>query len=151
MRKLIVNADDLGADEARNQGIFEAIGKGRATSASILANGPALPHALPVIRSLGEKKISWGFHLNLSEGTPRAPGLRLLTDEEGRFLGKTCAHSLLSRQGDPELEREVKREVEAQIEVLQKAGIPISHLDGHQHVHVFPAVIRAAIETAETH
>jgi chitin disaccharide deacetylase len=151
MKHLIINADDLGADEARNEGIFEAIAKGRVTSASILANGPALPHALPVIQSLVQKKISWGIHLNLSEGTPLASELRLLTDEDGRFLGKTRAHSLLSRQGDKELEKEVKREVEAQIEVLRRAGIPICHLDGHQHVHVFPAVIRAAIETVGKH
>jgi D-alanine-D-alanine ligase-like ATP-grasp enzyme len=40
MRRLIVNADDLGADEARNEGIFEAIRAGVVTSASILPNGP---------------------------------------------------------------------------------------------------------------
>jgi predicted glycoside hydrolase/deacetylase ChbG (UPF0249 family) len=28
MKQLIVNADDLGADEARNRGIFEAIEAG---------------------------------------------------------------------------------------------------------------------------
>ena len=42
MKQLIINADDFGADEARNAGIIEAIQKGVATSASLLANGPAL-------------------------------------------------------------------------------------------------------------
>ncbi len=39
MKSLIINADDLGADEARNRGIFEAIEAGRVTSVSILVNG----------------------------------------------------------------------------------------------------------------
>ena len=39
MKSLIINADDLGADEPRNRGIFEAIEAGRVTSVSILVNG----------------------------------------------------------------------------------------------------------------
>jgi predicted glycoside hydrolase/deacetylase ChbG (UPF0249 family) len=55
------------------------------------------------------------------------------------------------RRGDAELEEEVRRELEAQIQAMQEAGIRISHLDGHQHVHVFPAVMRAAVKAAEKH
>ena len=64
MKRLIVNADDLGADEGRNEGIFEAMRAGVVTSASILPNGPALGHALDGIRSGGFERISFGGHLN---------------------------------------------------------------------------------------
>jgi chitin disaccharide deacetylase len=151
VKRLIVNADDLGADDARNAGIFEAIRRGSVTSVSILPNGPALEVALREMQSLPGNKVSWGIHLNLSEGTPLCAGLRLLTDKEGCFLGKARAHGRLMRQGDADLEEEVQREVEAQIQVLQKAGIRISHLDGHQHVHVFPAVVRAGVQAAREH
>ena len=57
MRRLIINADDLGADEARNEGIFEAIEAGVVTSASLLPNGPALGHALERIRSGGFERV----------------------------------------------------------------------------------------------
>lgn len=151
VKLLIVNADDLGADTARNEGIFEAVRKGAVTSASILANGPALEGALPEIRCLAQKNISWGIHLNLSEGAALTPGLRLLANEDGSFPGKARAHELLSRQGSPALEREVAQELGAQIQALRDAGIRISHLDGHQHIHVFPAVIRAAVRAAQHH
>jgi predicted glycoside hydrolase/deacetylase ChbG (UPF0249 family) len=151
VKRLIVNADDLGADEARNAGIFEAIREGSVTSVSILANGPALEDALQEVRPLKEKKISWGIHLNLSEGTPLIAGLRRLTGKDGFFLGKAPAHELLSRRGDPELEKEVTQEMKAQIQALRNAGIRISHLDGHQHIHVFPAVVRAAVRLARQH
>jgi chitin disaccharide deacetylase len=121
------------------------------TSASILANGPALKEALAEIRSLGEGKVSWGVHLNLSEGAPLAANLGLLTGEDGSFLGKGPAHKMLISHGDAELEREVRQELRAQIQALQESGIRISHLDGHQHVHVFPAVVRAAVRAAQEH
>jgi predicted glycoside hydrolase/deacetylase ChbG (UPF0249 family) len=121
------------------------------TSASILANGPALEGALQEVRSLPQKKVSWGIHLNLSEGTPLSSGLSLLTGKEGSFLGKARTHKLLSNPGNPELEKQVAQEIETQIHVLQKAGVRVSHLDGHQHVHVFPATIRAAVRAARTH
>lgn len=151
MKRLIVNADDLGADEARNAGIFEAIREGSVTSVSILANGPALEGALQEVRSLPQKKVSWGIHLNLSEGTPLSARLSLLTGKDGSLLGKAQTHRLLSTPGNPELEKQVAQEIAAQIQVLRKAGVRISHLDGHQHVHVFPAVIRAALRAARLH
>ncbi len=151
MKRLIVNADDLGADEARNAGIFEAVRVGSVTSVSILANGPALQDALQVVRSLPQKKVSWGIHLNLSEGTPLSAGLSLLAGEEGSFMGKARTHKILSTPGNPELEKEVAQEIESQIQILRKAGVPVSHLDGHQHVHVFPAAIRAAVRAARLH
>jgi predicted glycoside hydrolase/deacetylase ChbG (UPF0249 family) len=151
VKRLIVNADDLGADVARNAGIFEAVRKGPVTSVSILANGPALEGALQEIRSLKEKKISWGIHLNLSEGTPLIAGLRRLTGPGGCFLGKARTHELLSDPRDRDLEGEIEQELDAQVWVLKRAGISISHLDGHQHVHVFPAAVRAAVKLARQH
>jgi predicted glycoside hydrolase/deacetylase ChbG (UPF0249 family) len=151
MRRLVVNADDLGADEGRNRGIFEAVEKGSVTGVSILVNGPALEDALAEIRRLGETRVSCGIHLNLSEGEPLSGGLRRLTGPEGKFLGKVAAQRLLMRQGDAELEREVEKEVNEQIRRLHGAGVTVSHLNGHQHVHVFPAVVRTAMKAAVDH
>ena len=35
--------------------------------------------------------------------------------------------------------------------LIQDAGIQVDHLDGHQHVHILPAVVRAAAEAANAH
>ncbi len=151
MKRLIVNADDLGADQARNAGIFEAIEASSVTSVSLLPNGPALDDAVQRIHALKGKCISWGVHLNLSEGAPLSPGLRALTGPGGRLLGKKPARRLLTRGGGAALLQEVRAEIEAQILCLKDRGVPISHLDGHQHVHVFPAVVSAAAAAAKAH
>ena len=46
---------------------------------------------------------------------------------------------------------EVRRELDAQINRVCAAGIDISHLDGHQHVHVLPGVARIVAELAAAH
>jgi predicted glycoside hydrolase/deacetylase ChbG (UPF0249 family) len=151
MKLLMITADDLGADEGRNGGIFETIQAGIVTGASILANGPALQDALRCIRALESVEVSFGVHLNLSEGRPICSGLRLLAGPHGDFLGKAAAHRLCMREGDHALETELARELDAQVEALLDSGIRIGHLDGHQHVHVFPAVLHATMATARRH
>jgi len=148
VKRLIVNADDLGADEARNEGIFEAIRAGLVTSASILPNGPALEHALGKIRSGGYEQVSFGVHLNLTEGRPLAEGLSCLTGPDGNFRGKAAAHRLLMQAGNALLQADIARETALQIERLLDASIGITHIDGHQHVHVFPSALRTVAETA---
>jgi predicted glycoside hydrolase/deacetylase ChbG (UPF0249 family) len=151
MKRLIINADDLGADEARNAGIFEAIQAGIVTSTSILPNGPGLLDVLKRIQSRSFKNISWGVHLNLSEGTPVAIGNAPLLSPQGSFLGKISSQRLLMREEDQDLEDEIALEIDAQITLLETSGIPLSHLDGHQHVHLFPAVLKKMIEAAKRH
>jgi len=149
MKRLIVNADDLGADRARNEGIFEAIRAGVVTSASILPNGPALEHALEGIRAGGCEGVSFGVHLNFSEGRPLAGGLSRLAGPDGSFPGKAAAHRLLMTAGDATLVRDIEKETAVQIERLLDAGIGVTHVDGHQHVHVFPAALGAVLATAK--
>lgn len=149
MRRLIINADDLGADVARNEGIFEAIRAGVVTSASILPNGPALDHAIEGIRAGGFDRVSFGVHLNLSEGRPLASGLSRLTGPDGRFLGKAGTHRLLMGPGDASIEADIAREAALQIRRLCDAGVDVTHIDGHQHVHVFPAALRAVAAVAK--
>ncbi len=151
MKRLIVNADDIGADEARNSGIFDAIEAGVVTSGSLLPNGPALEDAVHRIQILNPENVSFGIHLNLSEGRPLSPGLRRLTGPDGNFLGKAAARRLLMHRGDPELLKEIREEIATQIKLIQNTGVPIIHMDGHQHVHVFPAVVTLTAEAAQAY
>jgi len=179
MKKLVINADDCGADEARNAGIFEAIKKGVVTGVSILPNGPAFDDAMQQIKSINSKKVSWGVHINLSEGKPLSSGLHILTEPDGRFHGKSAAikifASRLPNRGNAPtgpllnegwnkigscdkksssrtaLEEEISVEIDAQIKKLMDAGVFVTHIDSHHHIHVFPAVIETAIKIAQKH
>jgi len=148
MKSLIINADDLGADEARNRGIFEAIEAGMVTSVSILVNGDGFEDAMERWKSLGKTEISLGIHINLSEGRPISQDLPILTGQDGLFRGKQTARELLKQTSNKELEREIQQEIKAQLNLLKKFETPITHLDGHQHVHVMPAVLPIALACA---
>jgi|WetSurSiteA1Bulk_404760.scaffolds.fasta_scaffold04423_3 chitin disaccharide deacetylase len=151
MKRLIVNADDLGADEDRNAGIFEAINAGVITSVSILPNGPALKDALTRVRSLDPNNISLGLHFNLSEGQPLSPGLRLLTGPNGCFLGKKSSQRLFANSQESELDEEIRRELDAQFSMFRSAGVHLDHLDGHQHVHILPGVAGIVADAAKAY
>ena len=151
MKRLIVNADDLGADEARNAGIFEAIRAGIVTSVSILPNGPALKDALTRIGSLDPGSVSLGLHFNLSEGQPLSPDLKLLIGPDGCFLGKKSSQRLFTNSPESELDEEIRKELDAQFSMLRSAGVPLDHLDGHQHVHILPGVAGVVADAAKAH
>ncbi len=148
MKWLIINADDLGSDEHRNKGIFRAIEAGIVKSVSILPNGPATKDAIRYIKSVMEKNISIGIHINLSEGTPITKGLKSIVGENNSFLSKNSALKLFSNENDIEVKKEIEQEIDAQIRSITEAGINIDHMDGHHHIHIMPSVIDIAIKKA---
>jgi predicted glycoside hydrolase/deacetylase ChbG (UPF0249 family) len=145
--QLVVTADDLGVDAPRNRGIIEAIEAGVVTGVSLIANGPALDDGLTRLAAV-HRPVSVGLHLNLSEGRPIVRGLTRLVTPDGRFHGKLEARRLLGQVDDPILAREVAVEIEAQTDRLEGAGLELDHLNGHQHVHLFPAVTALAADLA---
>lgn len=148
MKMLIINADDFGADDCRNAGILDALKAGAVTTTSILVKGPAFQDALRGMRSRFGAARPLGLHLNLTEGTPVISNAGLLTEADGRFRGKPAALSFFERPAGKNLEEEIYREICAQIEVLCHERVTISHLDGHHHIHIFPAVIASTLRAA---
>jgi hopanoid biosynthesis associated protein HpnK len=147
--RLIVNADDFGIAEAVNRGIAEAHDHGIVTSASIMATGPAFENAVALAHQ--RPSLSIGVHLVLTEQRPLAAAyVPTLVGPEGRFAAH--ATELAGRQlaGRVSL-REVKIELDAQIRRVRGAGLTVTHLDGHQHVHVLPGIARVVAELAAEH
>jgi predicted glycoside hydrolase/deacetylase ChbG (UPF0249 family) len=46
-------------------------------------------------------------------------------------------------------EREIEAETTAQIALLQRRGLCLTHIDTHKHVHLFPAVLRPVLRAAK--
>jgi predicted glycoside hydrolase/deacetylase ChbG (UPF0249 family) len=150
MKNLIVNADDLGWTEGVNRGIVETHRKGLVTSTSLLANGCAFESAVTAAQKNPELGI--GVHLNLSDGTPKAPAdkVRGLLNKDGRFEGGP--ENLLLRIASRSLPLdEVEREWSAQIQTIVDAGIEPTHLDGHKHVQMLPGLFEIALKLAKKH
>jgi hopanoid biosynthesis associated protein HpnK len=137
--RLIVHADDFGLAQPVNDGIVEAHRRGIVTSTSIMAPGPAFDHAVELARATPTLDV--GVHLTLTEEQPVSdPGrVPTLLGADGRL--PTHATSFLRQRlaGRLALD-EIRLELDAQIARVVERGVRVSHLDGHQHVHMMPGV-----------
>ncbi len=147
MRRLIINADDLGLTAGVNRGIGEAQGEGVVTAATLMAKGRAFDDAVQWLKSRAE--FSVGCHVVLLDGEPLlAPELvPTLVDSGAGFRGSVgeFARAVLTGRINAD---EVAAEAAAQIRKLQQAGLVLSHVDTHKHAHMFPAVLEPLLRAA---
>ena len=148
LRSLVVNADDLGLTVGVNNGIFDAHDRGVLTSASVFANARATEDALA--RALRRPLLGVGCHLTLVDGQPTLPATRVpsLIEDDGRFPPSWkpfIVSCLLGRVSLPEVERELT----AQIDRVRSAGVTLTHLDAHKHVHAYPPIFAIVTRLAE--
>lgn len=148
MKFLIVNADDFGADQQTNDRIMAAVENEVVTSVSLMAGGSAFESAIKSLKSL--PKIGVGVHLTLVDGNPVLPRNEVasLVDDEGKFLPGYGAFFQRWLNGRIHLE-EVEKEWYSQIERIVQNGIRPTHLDGHQHLHIFPPFLPILIRLAQ--
>ena len=147
MKHLIVNADDFGMSPGINRAVLEAHRSGIVTSTSLLANGAAFEEAVAAARAT--PALGVGVHVNLTQGCPvgGAAGLGALVGSDGEFLGN--AERVYFRMVAGRISMDAaEREIRAQIERVQDAGIQPTHLDGHQHVHMWPPLFALAARLA---
>lgn len=128
MKRLIINADDFGQDEAVFRGIVDLHQAGVVSSTSCMTNMPAWPQAAAYLRAYPE--LGAGVHLVMNAGRPVLPvdQVPALVGPEGRFLDD--AHILRSlRWGTTD---QLRAEFRAQIErFLNDVGRLPDHLDNH--------------------
>jgi len=123
---LIINADDYGFSEKTNQGIIEAYTKGGISDLSIMAVGTAFEDG---IKRLKENSITTaGIHVCLTTD------LRPLRME---YFPKNCFSLFKDIVLGRVKKRKIYAEIKAQIKKVKEQGINISHIDSHEHVHMF--------------
>jgi len=144
---VIFNADDFGLCPEVNQGVAAAFDHGVVRSASVLAGGDAFEQAAELARS--RPQLDVGVHLALTQTRPVSrPGtIPSLVSQDGAFpptwrdfLGRYLRRAI--RRSD------VETELRAQIERAQQAGLAISHLDSHQHLHMLPGILPIVVKLA---
>lgn len=151
MRRLIINADDLGLTPGVNRAIAEAHGHGVVTSATLMANGPAFDDAVRMAQSA--PGLSVGCHVVLVDGVPVLDGAAVSslaardTNGDSRLGDGLSRFALRVLTGRIDAE-EVQAEATAQIRKIQAAGLVVSHLDTHKHTHAFPQVLRPILRAA---
>lgn len=146
--KLIVHADDLGLSEKVNEGIVRAHLEGIVTSSSLMANGAAFEHAVRLIRSTPTLDV--GVHLTLTGEAPvsKPADIPSLLNQDGHF--NDHANAFVKRYLLRKISLEaIRKELDAQIRKAMDHGVAISHLDGHQHIHMLPGIRRIVGELAK--
>jgi chitin disaccharide deacetylase len=147
-RRLIVTADDAGLHPAIDRGIVAAHRRGIVTACSVVANGESFEHAVEILAK--EPRLEIGVHLTFVEEKPLSDSsaVRSLIGADGKFPPdhkRVATRWLLRRMNLQELEGELRK----QIERVRDAGVSITHLNSHQHLHLLPGVLELTVRMAE--
>jgi predicted glycoside hydrolase/deacetylase ChbG (UPF0249 family) len=143
-----VNADDFGLTAGVNRAIVELHRTVVLTSTTLMARAAATAEAVSLAHA--NPTLGVGCHVVLVDGEPVLPPQQipsLVDPRTGRFqptLGAFLQRLLTGRIRTAEIEAEAG----AQIALLENAGVALTHIDTHKHVHMFPAVLRPVLRAA---
>ncbi|KEY17790.1 carbohydrate deacetylase [Kaistella antarctica] len=146
VKNIILNADDLGFSLGVNEAILQANTKGFLTHASLMSNTEYFDHAVKeIIPNCNDLKI--GVHVNLTCAKALFP--QNILAENG--LLKNDFVKLLFRRKTVKVLDSLEKEIEFQILKIKNSGIEISHIDGHEHVHIIPSINKIVKKLAKKH
>ena len=143
--RLIVNADDFGISEEVNEAVIRAFKEGVLTSTSLMVTGAAFKQAVELAKK--NPGLAVGIHLVTVVGKSVLPHSEIptLVDEEDNFSNNPTAAGF-KYFFMPKARRELREELAAQFERFRSTGLPLSHIDGHLHLHAHPVIFNAALE-----
>ncbi|MDO5428842.1 carbohydrate deacetylase [Parabacteroides sp.] len=140
--KVILHADDFGFDKDTLDATIECFERGALTSCSVMVNCEASEEAFDYARK--HPMFSYGVHLMYVDGLkPVLPVKEIasLVDEKGVFLPSNDVRKLAVLLRLPK--EQIMAESQAQIDKIERAGVKVSHLDSHGHLHKFPSFLYA--------
>jgi hopanoid biosynthesis associated protein HpnK len=148
LSRLIINADDFGLTSGVNRAILELHQAGVLTSTTLMARAGATPEAIRM--ALASPSLGVGCHIVLVDGEPVLPPNEipsLIDKKTGSFPPSltTFLARLFSGRVSP---AEIEAESAAQIALLQRAGLRLTHIDTHKHTHMFPPVLDGVLRAA---
>lgn len=147
-RQVIVTADDFGRNSSINAAVIQAHRQGILTSASLMVTGDAVEEAVALAKET--PTLAVGLHLVVVDGRPALPPERIphLVDASGRF-SSDLVRSGLFYYTNPVAQRELAEEIAAQFARFAATGLPLTHVDGHTHMHVHPVIFRLLLPLAQ--
>jgi len=131
-RNLIINADDLCFDRQTNEAIIKCYTQGIVTSTTAYVN---FPESIELLKEVHQQYPDFpiGIHLNITFGKPVLPPEEiptLVNKKNGNFWN---TDQILSHIADMSYD-EVKKEVRAQVQLFMDSGVPLDHIDYHNHL-----------------
>lgn len=150
--KVIVNADDFGLSNGVNKAIEEGVKRGSINSTSLMIRGDYVKEAIDIFKNLSSE-LSIGLHFTLTNGKScsLASDIPLLVDKNGYFKNGFLKLLLLSYCHPIKFKQQVSMELYAQLNTIKSFNIPISHIDGHRHIQMIPAIFKLLEIAQKTH
>ena len=146
--KLIINADDAGLADEINKAVRRCLQEGLVTGVSVMAPGRSFKQLCEMLHVINRTSV--GVHLTVTGGFEPCCADTEAVDsllDEGKFRGgyTDIALALCKKEisGD-----DLYREFTAQVEKIRKEGLEITHLDSHEHIHMFPGVLDTVLKVA---
>ncbi len=146
MKRLIINADDLGYDNGVVRGIVDLHRAGLVSSASCMTNMPAWPQAATYLRD--HPDLGAGVHLVMNDGFPVLPPQQVpaLIGADHRFLNDSQILRSLRSGSTAQLRAEFRAQIER---FVAGTGRQPDHLDNHCAIsYVRPDRFRITLELA---
>jgi len=147
MKRLIVNADDCGFSPEVNRAVKECFLARRITGTSVMPAGPVFDQAVEMLRSIGRTEA--GVHLSLTGALiPCARDkdkIRTLVSKAGVL--NVDYHEFALRYLTGKIKREhIFNELREQVKKAIDSGLEITHIDSHEHVHMFPGIFDIVLD-----
>ncbi len=133
---LIVTSDDVGLHRGMTEGAIRGHREGIVTACSVVANGAAFEDAAERLKDVPALEV--GVHLTLVEEKPLT---RMRFPKKYTSFVPLYVARLISRTA-------IERELRAQIERVLLSGLRVTHLNGHQHLHLLPGIFAMAARLA---
>jgi chitin disaccharide deacetylase len=129
-------ADDFGLSPGVSRGILVALQAGRLTATSVMTTRPSWPEAAGELRAF-QNVADVGLHLNLTLCAPLSPMPRFAPSNHLPRIGPLISAAARGRLPEAEIRAEILAQIDA---FTTHFGRPPDFVDGHQHVHVLPAI-----------
>jgi predicted glycoside hydrolase/deacetylase ChbG (UPF0249 family) len=129
------------------RGALEAAERGIVTAVSVAPVGDAFDEAIAELRRVPSLDV--GAHLVLVGERPLSPVAEVpsLVSRDGRLLSGFAAFCARYARGGVRLD-EVRRELGRQLDRLLDTGLPVRHVNSHQHLHALPRIFDAVTALA---
>ena len=146
-RRVMFTADDFGLSPSLNAAVALAHRFGLLRNASLMPGGPAFDQAVALSRDL--PSLCLGVHLTLIQGRAVLPpgNIPHLVDSEGRFPNDPAGTGW-RYYFETRLFPEIERELRSQIEAVLKAGVSVWHVNGHLNLHLHPRLAPLVVNLA---
>jgi chitin disaccharide deacetylase len=148
VKRLIVTGDDFGLALPVNEAVVDAHVRGVLTAASLMVSAEAAGDAVERARSTPTLRV--GLHLVLVEGRPVLAPEEVpdLVDGRGEFSAD------LVRAGfrfffKPAVRRQLEAEIRAQFDAFHSTGLPLDHVNAHNHMHFHPTVLAIVLRVGQ--